>query len=136
MSTPAYAGGCLCGALRYLASGPAACLCYCYCRSCRRACGAPAVPWGTFARAAFTITQGRLSEHRSSARVARGFCSACGTCLTYRNDARPAEIDVTLGSLDAPTLLAPQLHVWVADKPPWVHIADDLPQYPGGVDPA
>jgi hypothetical protein len=132
MSTPAYAGGCLCGAVRYLATGVPRNLCFCHCTSCRRAAGSPSVPWGTFERAGFRITAGRLSEYRSSARVLRGFCAACGTALTFRNEGRDAEIDVTLGSLDEPTPLAPQMHVWVADKLPWVRIADALPQHLGG----
>lgn len=136
MLTPAYAGGCLCGAVRYLATGSAHSLCYCHCNSCRRAAGSPSVPWGTFERASFRLTRGHLSEYRSSARVTRGFCAACGTSLTYRNGARPAEIDVTLASLDDPALLPPQMHVWVADKLPWVRIADSLPQHEGGVGPS
>ena len=63
----------------------------------------------------------------------RGFCAACGTSLTYRNDNRPTEIDVTLGTLDEPTRLVPQMHVWVADKLPWTVLADELPHYPEGV---
>jgi hypothetical protein len=39
---------------------------------------------------------------------------------------------VTLGSLDEPARLAPQMHVWTADKPPWVTISDGLPQFPAG----
>lgn len=135
MSTPAYAGGCLCGAVRYVASGSARNLCYCHCSSCRRAAGSPSVPWGTFERANFRLTRGHLSEYRSSAHVTRGFCAACGTSLTFRNDARATEVDVTLASLDEPALLAPQMHVWVEDKLPWVSIADSLPQYPGGTGP-
>ena len=131
MSSPTYSGGCLCGAVRYLASGNARYLCWCHCNSCRRAAGAPAVAWGTFARANFTIVRGQLREYASSAAVARGSCAACGTGLTFRKLSRPQEIDVTLGSLDDPALLAPQMHVWVADKPPWVVICDSLPQHAG-----
>jgi hypothetical protein len=130
MSTPAYAGGCLCGAVRYLATGVPRNLCFCHCTSCRRAAGSPSVPWGTFERAGFRITTGRLSEYRSSARILRGFFDACGTALTFRNEARAAEIDVTLGSLDEPAPFAPQMHVWVADKLPWVHRASTAA--PGG----
>ena len=132
MPTPTYTGGCLCGAVRYLATGVARNLCFCHCTSCRRAAGSPSVPWGTFERAAFRITRGQLCEYRSSAHVARGFCASCGSALTFRNEARAAEIDVTLGSLDEPGLLAPQMHVWVADKLPWVTIADALPQHRSG----
>jgi len=129
MTALRYTGGCLCGNLRFAASAPAINLCYCHCASCRRASGAPLVAWGTFARDSFRITHGQLSEYRSSARVLRGFCAACGGALTYRHEARSTEIDVTLASLDAPGALAPHTHVWVGDKLPWVVIADGLPQF-------
>ena len=126
-----YAGGCLCGAVRYQLSGPVTALCFCHCASCRRATGAPMVPWGTFAREAVRITHGRLSEYRSSPQVWRGFCSRCGPSLSYRHEARAAEIDVTLATLDEATQLPPTMHVWVADKLPWVTMEDGLPQFPG-----
>jgi hypothetical protein len=126
-----YAGGCFCGAVRYQVSGPTRYLCYCHCHSCRRAAGSPAVAWGTFARNGFRVTHGTLAEFRSSTPVRRGFCAACGSCLTYQNAARPDEIDVTLATLDDAAQLAPRAHVWVADKLPWMRIEDGLPQYPG-----
>jgi hypothetical protein len=131
MSEQRYSGACLCGRVQFEALGPATNLCYCYCRSCRRASGAPLVAWGTFARSGFRITRGTLTEHRSSPPVVRGLCAACGGALTYRHQARPEEIDVTLASLDAAAALAPQLHVWVSDKLPWVRIDDGLPQFAG-----
>jgi len=115
--------------VRFEASGTPGNLCYCHCESCRRASGSPAVAWGTFARDGFRVTQGTLTEFRSSPPVTRGFCAACGSCLTYRHEARPGEIDVTLATLDEAARLAPQMHVWVADKLPWVRIADGLPQF-------
>jgi hypothetical protein len=132
MTQATYAGGCLCGAVRYEITGPVSNPCFCHCTTCRRATGAPMVPWGTFAREAVRIVHGRLSEFRSSAQVARGFCAHCGTSLTYRHEARAGEIDVTLSTLDDPTLLAPRMHVWVKDRLPWVAIGDDLPQLPAG----
>jgi len=41
---------------------------------------------------------------------------------------------VTLATLDEAAQLAPQMHVWVADKLPWVRIEDGLPQLPQGTD--
>jgi len=131
MENTRYAGGCFCGAVRYEASGAPRNLCYCYCESCRRAAGSPVVAWATFDRSGFHVTHGTLAEFRSSAPVTRGFCAACGSCLTYRHEARPAEIDVTLATLDEAAHLAPQVHVWVADKLPWMRIEDGLPQFPG-----
>src|SRR6516162_3352234 len=128
MESTHYSGGCLCGAVRYEVSGAARHLCYCHCESCRRASGAAAVPWGTFDRHSFRVTRGTLAEFRSSEPVWRGFCAACGSSLTYRHATRPAEIDVTLVTLDEAAQLAPQMHVWVADKLPWARIDDGLPQ--------
>ena len=133
MTESVYAGGCLCGAVRYEITGAVSNPCFCHCATCRRATGAPMVPWGTFVREAMRVTRGRLSEYRSSAQVWRGFCARCGTSLTYRHEARPAEIDVTLATLDDPTRLAPAMHVWVKDRLPWMSIGDSLPRHETGV---
>lgn len=124
-----FSGGCLCGAVRYRASGPGRDLCFCHCRSCRRATGAPSVPWVTFERASFQITNGALREYHSSTDVQRGFCDVCGTTLTYHHQKRPQEIDVTMATLDAPEALRPEAHIWVEDKLSWIAIGDGLPQY-------
>jgi len=135
MSEPVFGGGCLCGAVRYRVAGAPRYLCYCHCESCRRAAGAASVPWATFARERFELTGAAPLEYRSSAQVLRGFCGTCGSSLTYRNEARPGEVDIILTSLDEPALLAPAMHVWVADKLPWVHIDDGLPQHAAGANP-
>ena len=36
---------------------------------------------------------------------------------------------MTLATLDEAAQLAPRMHVWVADKLPWVTITDGLPQF-------
>jgi hypothetical protein len=126
-----YTGGCLCGSVRYEVSGELRQLCYCHCNSCRRAAGAPTVPWGTVASEEWRLRRGQLTQFRSSPPVLRGFCAVCGTSLTYHHEAHPAEIDVALATLDDAARFAPQAHLWVADKLPWVVIADGLPQYRG-----
>lgn len=131
MSERHFSGGCGCGAVRFQVIGPGRWLCYCHCVSCRRFAGAPLLAWGTFARSGFTLLRGELREYPSSPGVLRGFCPTCGGCLTYRREAGAGEIDVTLASLDDAGSLAPQMHVWTAEKLPWVRLEDGLPQYPG-----
>ncbi|HEY1491297.1 MAG TPA: GFA family protein [Steroidobacteraceae bacterium] len=128
-----YPGGCLCGAVRYEARGAARFLCFCHCHSCRRAAGAPLVPWATFARSQVEITRGALRQYRSSAGVLRGFCGACGSSLTYYNEARADDLDLSLASLDDPRALAPAMHLWVQDRLPWVSIEDGLPRHAAGL---
>jgi hypothetical protein len=135
MGKESYAGGCFCGAVGYEVSGAPRFLCYCHCESCRRAAGSPAVAWGTFERSGFRVTRGRMREFNSSPKVMRGFCADCGSCLTYSHEGRPGDIDVTLATLEEAANLAPTLHVWVADKLPWVRIEDGMPQFAGGYSP-
>jgi hypothetical protein len=125
-----FEGGCLCGATRFRAAGDVTERCYCHCRSCRLASGAPFVAWATFAAETFHLVKGQLAEHRSSEKVVRSFCPACGTTLTYAHGARPAQLDIALATLDEPSLFPPEFHIWVSQKLPWIAIGDELPQYP------
>ena len=125
------AGGCSCGAIRYTVAENLSNRCFCHCRSCRRASGAPFVAWGTANRSEFDITHGELSVYVSSAKVQRGFCRQCGTSLTYANDANPQTLDIALATLDEPTLIKPEFHIWLENKLDWVVINDGLPTYPG-----
>ena len=130
MASISFSGRCLCSQTRFQASGGATHLCYCHCRSCRRASGAPFVAWGTVRSEGFRLTRGELTRFPSSEEVNRGFCATCGSALTYAHDARPQELDVTLATLDEPSLLQPEYHIWVSHKLPWVVLNDGLPQYP------
>jgi gamma-glutamylcyclotransferase (GGCT)/AIG2-like uncharacterized protein YtfP len=122
-------GGCLCGQLRYRAIGPLRDLCFCHCTSCRRATGAPMVPWGTVDRDDFLVTAGRLSTFESSPGVTRGFCATCGTSLTYQNARRAPDLDLALATLDDPSTLTPQCHLWVQEKLPWIEPGDGLTRH-------
>ncbi len=86
------------------------------------------VPWGTFSDTHFNVVKGALESHESSPGVTRTHCSHCGTSVTYRHIKRPGEVDVTLASMDDPSLFRPTVHIWVQDKLPWVAISDGLPQ--------
>ena len=91
------------------------------------------VPWGTVALAQLRVVHGELAHYRSSPPVLRGFCATCGTGITYRHADRPQELDVALATLYEPQRLAPQAHVWVADKVPWLQLNDGLPQFQGAL---
>ena len=128
---PTIEGGCFCGAVRYRATTAPKQSMVCHCRSCRRAAAAPAVAWVTFARADFSVTAGELTRYRSSPPVQRGFCSACGTPLTYEHDARAGDVDVTTVSLDDAEAFPPTCHARLAEDLSWVRFGDGLPTYRG-----
>jgi len=131
MMNSEYSGGCGCGAVRYRAAGQPSSCCFCHCESCRRASGAPFLAWITFRTDEFRVLEGKVSTYRSSSHAERGFCSACGTTLTYAHDARPGEIDLTTASFDSPEVFTPDRHIWVSDKLAWVSIDDGLRQFQG-----
>ena len=121
-------GGCFCGAVRYLARGKPRNSRICHCTSCRRAAGAPVVPWISVANEDFRFTRGKPVEFRSSPPVRRTFCGKCGTPLTYQRDEAPT-IDITTCSLDAPAAFPPTHHSWLEDNVGWVRFGDGLPEF-------
>ena len=132
MEREATGGGCLCGAVRYETRGRPSLSMICHCRSCRRAGGAPAVGWVTFAAGDFALLRGAPVAFHSSPPVTRTFCGTCGTPLTYVHAGRPGEIDVTTATLDAPEAFPPAFHAWVADGIPWAQPTDGRPSHPHG----
>lgn len=122
-------GGCLCGSVRYQSSGVSTHPTLCHCSTCRRASGAHLLGWVTFSKQEFRFTAIPPTEFHSSTKVTRTFCSRCGTPLTYWHENSPNEIDVTIGSLDAPDKVAPADHIWMSDALAWDKPTDGLPQY-------
>jgi hypothetical protein len=122
-------GGCLCGDVRYRVRGHGRHQSYCHCRSCRLAAGASPVAWATFDDADFEVTQGALSMFTSSPVVHRGFCGRCGTSITYAHEGRVGELDVTIATLDDPSAIVPERHLWMSDRPAWPEPADGLERH-------
>jgi hypothetical protein len=123
-----FLGGCLCGDVRYRATrlidaG------YCHCRLCQRSSGAPVLAWATFEAGSFAYFEGRPGRYASSDRGAREFCRECGTQIAFHDARTPDRIDLNIGSLDDPSAVKPQYHIWMDSKLPWFDLADDLPRY-------
>lgn len=124
-----FAGGCLCGRIRYRAEGAPAKPSHCHCELCRRASGAAFVSWATFPIRRFSFTSGTPARYDSSDIAFRQFCPACGTQLTFQFHVSPESIDITLGSLDNPQSIAPLDHIWTRSQIPWIRLADGLPRF-------
>ncbi|HEX6246195.1 MAG TPA: GFA family protein [Polyangiales bacterium] len=125
-------GGCLCGAVRYTLRETPRLVTLCHCAMCRRSVGAQSVTWATLPRAAVELLgEERLTWHRSSSRAQRAFCGACGSSLLFAAEAFPDELDVTVGTLDAPHACPPTCHIFVPDKVAWVSLEPELPRHVG-----
>ena len=128
MNSNIITGGCLCGTVRYDATGPACDVTHCHCLDCRRSSGAPFVTWASFRRSEFRFTSGQPRELRWAGRL-RSFCPQCGTPLTFLAGLDADDLDVTVCSFDEPAAVTPADHTWVEDRLPWIRLADDLPAY-------
>ncbi len=122
-------GRCLCGNIRFEYSGPELWRGHCHCESCRRATSSPFTTWFGVKRDACRFTGAEPGVYRSSPGVRRLFCSTCGTPMACESERWPGEIHLYAASLDDPTGFAPQFHVYVSEKLPWIELADDLPRY-------
>ena len=126
---PPYTGQCLCGAVRYRVDGylddPHAC----HCNMCRRQSGHFVAGVGAKRRDLSITGEDGVTWYRSSSFARRGFCAACGTILFWDDDSD--RIGINMGSLDQPTGLKLQRHIFVEDKADYYEIEDGLPQFTG-----
>jgi hypothetical protein len=124
-------GGCLCGAVRYeLLDEPLAVI-FCHCGSCRRHTGAAVVTLVGMRRDDVRFTQGERAIYPSSPGVGRGFCSQCGTPLTWEGDGEELGplIELHVGSFDDPNAFAPECHIHHDERLRWFEVADELPRH-------
>lgn len=122
-------GGCQCGGVRYEATGAPVMAAICHCSMCRRASAAPVVAWAMFQESLVVFTRDQPKIYASSEGAQRGFCEACGTQISFSAAYIPGMIDITIGSMDQPDAITPQLHYWHSRHLAWAEFADDLPRH-------
>lgn len=101
-------GGCQCGRVRYRATVRDDEAYLCHCRMCQRATGGVSIAFKSIQKA--DVKWEREPDlYRSSPIAERGFCSACGTPLTFWFPEAP-HMDLTVGSFDDPYRFKPTSH--------------------------
>jgi hypothetical protein len=110
-----FIGGCLCGDVRITAAGEPYRVGICHCLDCRKHHGALFATYAIFPEVAVTI-EGETRDY-----AGRHFCPRCGSSVYSRSD---DEIEVHLGSLDAPDQLKPTYELWTVRRESW------LPPFP------
>ncbi len=119
-----WTGGCACGGVRYAIAARPGPVSYCHCGQCRSQHGHVGA-YTTFPRAAFRLTVAEtLVWYPSSDRARRGFCGRCGSGLFW-DPQEEERMDVTAGSLDEPTGLRADRHIWVDFKGDYYDLPDD-----------
>lgn len=121
-------GGCLCGAVRFRASGSLRGVVYCHCSQCRRQTGHFYAATNVEEADLEIDGRERITWFRASDFASRGFCATCGSALFWKRDGAPY-ISIMAGSFDTPSGLRAEAHIFVADKGDYYEIADGLPQH-------
>jgi hypothetical protein len=125
----AHTGGCLCGGVRYRIRGTLRGIIACHCSQCRRTSGHYAAMTSAPSANIELTSSDRLHWYKSSDSAERGFCTGCGANLFWKQAGRDT-ISITAGTLDTPTRLAIEKHIFVADKSDYYELSDDLPKNP------
>ena len=120
-----YEGRCLCGAVRFTATGRPKTVFWCHCQSCRRHSGAPVSVFVGFDRGAYTVTAGEIEKFASSPGTMRGFCRTCGSTLTCEVSALPGETHFHVGAFEKPEHFEPSRHFFRNEEMPWLNLLHD-----------
>ena len=120
-------GGCQCGAIRYTLHAAPTGASICHCRMCQKAFGSYFAPLAGVRLADFEVTRGEIAYFRSSDEVERGFCRDCGTPLIFHYIGSDRRISVSLGSLDDPAAIRPELQYGIESRVPWFGELAGLP---------
>jgi hypothetical protein len=122
-------GGCSCGSVRYrLASEPLFVHC-CHCLNCQRQTGSAFVINVLIEGDRVELLAGEPQavdvprDDGSKQRIHR--CPECQVAV-YSEYGTPAILFVRAGTLDEPSSVAPDVHIYTRSKLPWVRVPDDV----------
>ena len=120
-------GQCLCGGVQYRVAGPLRGVIACHCSQCRRTSGHYSAYSSADSSALTLSAASSLRWYRSSDTAERGFCERCGSNLFWRQFGSPS-ISIAAGSLDGPTGLTLERHIFVADQGDYYPLDDSVPK--------
>ena len=108
-------GGCLCGNVRFEATGKPYRVGICHCLDCRKSHGALFHASAIFPRDAVAL-DGETNNY-----AGRHFCPRCGSTVFGCSE---DEVELNLGSMDAPDQFTPTYELWTVRRESW------LPPFP------
>ncbi|MGA0600325.1 GFA family protein [Caulobacter sp. KR2-114] len=121
-----FAGGCLCGDVRFVAAGRPYRVGVCHCLDCRKHHGALFHASAIFPAAAVTV-DGETREY-----AGRHFCPRCGGSVFGRSG---DEVEVNLGALDQTDQFTPTYELWTVRREAWLPPFPVSRRYAGDRDP-
>jgi hypothetical protein len=128
-----FEGGCACAEVRYrLNSQPMFNHC-CHCLDCQRQTGSAFVLNALIETDRIEILKGAPTPTTVPTDSGRPHdiwrCPTCLTALWSDYGRRPALRFVRMGTLDDPSALSPDVHIFTRSKQPWVGLPADVPAF-------
>lgn len=125
-------GGCLCGRIRYSSDAEPALQAVCHCSTCRKNSGSQAsfnvgVPLDSLSVTGATLKTYVDHSGASGKPFNRHFCSACGSPIYSNGEAYGPVAFIKAGTLDDPSWVTPQIHIWCSEKLPVSQIPKGVP---------
>ncbi|MDX1460736.1 MAG: GFA family protein [Xanthomonadales bacterium] len=123
------AGSCLCGTVRYVASGRETRFYHCHCSRCRKVSGTGHCS-NLFLEGELTWLAGedQLNSFMppDASRFRNNFCRHCGSRMP-RYDAQFSMVFIPAGSLDDEPGMRPQARIFWGSRAPWSCTDDEIP---------
>src|ERR1700683_3917464 len=126
-------GGCACGTVRYRLGSPPMFVHCCHCRDCQRQTGSAFVLNALIEADRVELLSGEPAPHlmpTDSGRPHTVFrCPTCGTAVWSEYGGVKVLRFMRVGTLDDPSALPPDVHIFTRSKLPWVTLADGKPTF-------
>jgi len=131
--TQTFEGGCACGAVRYrMTSSPMFVHC-CHCHDCQRQTGTAFVLNALIEADRVSLLAGDVAGIRVPTDSGQPHviyrCRTCQTALWSTYGGREALRFLRVGTLDDPSILPPDVHIYVRSKLPWVALPAGVPAF-------
>lgn len=120
-------GGCQCGAVRYAVTMQPQGVHFCHCRMCQRASGNVFAALAPVKRTSLRWLDEEPAQFASSTVARRGFCSHCGTPISFAYN-ESEWIALSTGSFDHPEQLPPTIEYGIESRLPYLHPRQDCRQ--------
>jgi hypothetical protein len=126
------AGGCLCGKVRYNASGDPAFVGICHCRDCQKFTGSAFAVVVGVPKPAFSL-QGKVTTYSKTGdtgkTIERQFCPECGSSIADEASALAGVVMISSGTLDDPSWVKPAMQIYCDSAQPWVELGGKMQSF-------
>lgn len=119
-------GGCLCGAIRYEATGEPAQTMVCHCKVCQRTSGSALSTIALYDRNKVQVTSGELKGYSYQSdggnTLQINFCPTCGSPVMLDIADMPDVVSVKVGTFDDTSWFEPAVSIWTDSRQPWFEL--------------